>query len=415
MKAQYVCSLILSISLSLVKALPSQRARAVYFMDNHDQNSIYAIRVNPDGTLANDTRITSTGGLGASAIAGGDNPPDFAGPDSIVGTGSVRVYGQWLFAVNSWSNSLSMFQINPSNPLQLTLIGPPIDTQGDFPNSVIVSTRLGLACVTNGGENSNIACFRVSAQGLSPLLPVHSFPLNQTNPPVAFNDGPLNPQERAVFTSTQFNIDSSALLVTQAGNPTAGIAGRILVFPIDKKTRTLGAPIVSEPNGTSTLFNTLNIPNTNRVFLTDAFVGTAILEISPSTGVATTVSFAAVPGQIAICWSFQSKATGSVYSTDAVVNRLVEQDLNTGAVLGVVNGTNAAALGMVDLYGSQDKLYALSLGLSPGSTAVTVFDVSAGRGKAKLIQNFYPPGLTAVQTRGNFASPKGMAVYPNDD
>lgn len=41
--------------------------------------------------------------------------------------------------------------INVHDPTELTLVGTPISTRGDFPVSVAVSPRTGQVCVLNGG------------------------------------------------------------------------------------------------------------------------------------------------------------------------------------------------------------------------------------------------------------------------
>ena len=49
-----------------------------------------------------------------------------------------------LLAVNAGSNTISMFRINPEAPWELTMIAPPIDSQGDFPNSITYSEALNM-------------------------------------------------------------------------------------------------------------------------------------------------------------------------------------------------------------------------------------------------------------------------------
>ena len=49
-----------------------------------------------------------------------------------------------LLAVNAGSNTISMFRINPDAPWELTTIAPPIDSQGDFPNSITYSEALNM-------------------------------------------------------------------------------------------------------------------------------------------------------------------------------------------------------------------------------------------------------------------------------
>jgi hypothetical protein len=58
---------------------------------------------------------------------------------------------------------------------------------------------------------------------------------------------------------------------------------------------------------------------------------------------------------------------------------------------------------MIDMRAVGDKIYAVSPGNGTVSAAVTVFDVSGGRGSAKSVQNLAIAGV------GRFA--EGLAVY----
>ena len=90
-----------SLVLALVALLPlsicapassdrrQQNAKAVYFLTNKATNSVVALKVGRDGTLS-DGSVVSTGGNGESAIQAGLNIP--AGPDSLSGTGAIRLY-----------------------------------------------------------------------------------------------------------------------------------------------------------------------------------------------------------------------------------------------------------------------------------------------------------------------------------
>lgn len=59
---------------------------------------------------------------------------------------SVQAYRidiiQYLFTVNAGSNTVSMFAIDPESPRHLRLVGKPVDTLGEFPQSVAYSPRL---------------------------------------------------------------------------------------------------------------------------------------------------------------------------------------------------------------------------------------------------------------------------------
>ena len=390
--------------------------QAIYVMDNHDQNSIHAIRVNSDGTLAiNFSTVISTLGKGLSGRAGGTDPPTNAGPDSIFSSRSVTVSGNFLFAVNPGSNTLAAFFIKPEDPLHPVPISVPQSTQGTFPNSVAASLKHNLTCVTNSGSKSGVGCFRLyQSAGQDGLNAISFYPyaLNQTDPPVGFGNIALNVQDGPLLTSAIFNADESALIVTQSGNPSTYIEGHLLIFPVDNTTNNLGEPLIIDTVHAPVLHSTINIPNTSKVFATDITFGTAIFDINLSKRTVVTRTTIAVSNERYLGWSFLSPTTGTIFSSDALVNRLVEQNVTTGAVIGYVRGSNGA-LGMTDLSGSGNRLYALSQGTRPNTTSVMVFDVSGGPGKAKVVQNVKLQGFSNKPTRGTYAAAMGMAVYPN--
>lgn len=49
-----------------------------------------------------------------------------------------------LYAVNAGSNTVTQFEIDAFDPLKLTMVGQPVDTMGDFPNSIGLSPKLQL-------------------------------------------------------------------------------------------------------------------------------------------------------------------------------------------------------------------------------------------------------------------------------
>ena len=409
---------------SVVSAVPFQRvsrqnapprAQAVYFMDNQDQNNIHSLKVNSDGTLSAGT-ITPTQGQGASGVAGGATPPlYYSGPDSIYSTGALALSGTTLLNVNPASNTVSMFQINPSDPLNPKFIGV-YDTLGQFPNAVAISAKLQQACVTNIGPMSGVSCFHITPTGLTPVGNLFEYQLNQTYPPSGFTNGPLTGYERAILTNPAFSPDDSKLIVTQSGVPHPRahyLPGHLLVFPINNGNIS-SQPVVSNPNGTRTLFNTVPVPGKpTQYFATDPAYGTTIMDIDEQTLEGTVVSRTNITGQAALCWSWLYPGTNRIFSTDALSNRLVEQDVNSGNITSFINGTNGN-MGMIDIWGHGNLLYALSVDVRPGTTNVVTWDVSQP-GQAKVLQNFYPDGFSEAQYHGGFAAPKGLVVYPTSE
>ena len=156
------------------------------------------MKVAADGTLS-DGSITSTGGKGASGIDGKTKEP--AAPDALFSQSALKVEGNMLVAVNAGSNTLTMMTISADDPTQLTIVGSPVDTLGEFPATVALSAKNSLACVANTGAKAGLACFDADPKkGLTPLSQsLIEFPLGQTTPPV----GPENTVSQALFNEDQ--------------------------------------------------------------------------------------------------------------------------------------------------------------------------------------------------------------------
>ena len=56
------------------------------------------------------------------------------------------------------SNTISLFRINPENPSQLTLLGLPVWSGGEFPMSAAFNEDGSRVCVLNGGKVAGVRC-----------------------------------------------------------------------------------------------------------------------------------------------------------------------------------------------------------------------------------------------------------------
>ncbi|KAK2767807.1 hypothetical protein FQN54_003966 [Arachnomyces sp. PD_36] len=385
--------------LSHVSALPAAQcsnqtakgtartARAVYFLTNDCSNSVVALKVNNDGTLS-DGSITPTDGAGGNGFDVAKNQS--SAPDALFSQGALKVAGNSLVAVNAGSNTLSMFNIDAADPTKLTAVGEPVDTMGEFPVSVDISTKLSQACVANGGAQAGVACFSMDTQaGLQPLdCKARQFNINQSTPPV----GP-----EGTVSHTFFNSDETALLTTVKGNPATGDPGFLSMFPIENGQVSM-QDVQSSPNGTAVLFGSTNIPGTSNILATDASFGGAVINIDGS-GQGQVVAMAEIGNQKATCWATFSESTGTAFVTDVGVNHVVEIDPSDGTILQETTLTNGNP-GLIDLQAAGDFVYALSPGDGTVAPAVTVLDVSGGPGSAKEIQNFNPQGAISANAMG---------------
>jgi hypothetical protein len=273
-----------------------------------------------------------------------------------------------------------MFSISATDPTQLTMIGAPGATGGDFPTSVAVSSSLKTACVGHTGAKAGISCATFDPKtGLGAFDVLRPFNLGQTNPAT----GPLNG-----IGDTFFNEDSSALITTVKGDPAVNNTGFVSSFPVANGAVST-TDTQTSPAGTAVLFGTALIPGSSNVLATDASFGAAVLSLNDlSVPLATTK----IVDQKATCWAAVSTLTNTGFVTDVAANHLVEVDLASGAIVTEFNSTNGNP-GMIDLQTLGSKVFALSPGNGTIAPAVTVFDISGGQGNVKEVQNFAVAGL----------------------
>ena len=292
-----------------------------------------------------------------------------------------------VFAVNAASNSLSAFSISWKDSTDLTLLNT-VDVGGDFPVTVAASSQLKMACVGSTGTASGVSCAPYTKAGLGAFDALRSLPLGQSNPPT----GPTNGIAQVFF-----NQDSTSLITIVKGNGTMPDTGFIAVYPVQNGVPSM-TPQKSVPADTAVMFGSANIPGTDNILVSDAAFGYVILAQSD---LSTPLAVTNITDQKATCWATVSTLTGTGFVDDVLVSHLVELDLTTGAIVSDVDSGNNGQ-GMIDLMAAGQRIYALSPGNGTVNGAVTVFDVSGGRGSVKSIQNLEIPGIT------RFA--EGMAV-----
>jgi hypothetical protein len=294
---------------------------------------------------------------------------------------------QMVFAVNAASNSLSAFSISWKDSTDLTLLNT-VDVGGDFPVTVAASSQLKMACVGSTGTASGVSCAPYTKAGLGAFDALRSLPLGQSNPPT----GPTNGIAQVFF-----NQDSTSLITIIKGNGTMPDTGFIAVYPVQNGVPSM-TPQKSVPADTAVMFGSANIPGTENILVSDAAFGYVILAQSD---LSTPLAVTNITDQKATCWATVSTLTGTGFVDDVLVSHLVELDLTTGAIVSDVDSGNNGQ-GMIDLMAAGQRIYALSPGNGTVNGAVTVFDISGGRGSVKSIQNLEIPGIT------RFA--EGMAV-----
>lgn len=195
--------------------------------------------------------------------------------------------------------------------------------------------------------------------------------LNQTTPPT----GPANTLSQVFFSN-----DETILFTIIKGNGNKNSTGSLGAFSVNSDA--CGTASVSRQgttsflNGTSIVFGSMTIPNSNNLFVTDATFGALVLSVNPLSELATVVDESTIAGQKATCWVTISPATNTAFVTDVLVDRLVELSLTDASVIGSPIDLSANGdPGLVDIQAAGNFLYALSPGNGTTMPAVTVVNV----------------------------------------
>lgn len=291
-----------------------------------------------------------------------------------------------------------MLAIDPNDPLCLTMVGQPVAVPGEFPNTVAASAKNKLVCVATTGAVAGVSCASFSHQGIGPMDTLRSFDIGQSTPP----KGPLNTVSQTLFSS-----DETKLFTMVKGDPPNNKTGFISVFDVEhqrhRPSMLATQGVRSSPNGTAVLFGTSRIPgSSNSLFATDASFGAAIISVNQSGG-ATAAHNQTIDGQMATCWSTISTSTGSAFVTDVGRDRIVEMNLDDASIIKEYDLSANRDPGLIDLASGGKFVYALSAGNGTTNAAITVLDISGGKGAAKQAQRFSLAGVAS-------SSAQGMAV-----
>ncbi|KAF7316830.1 hypothetical protein HMN09_00416200 [Mycena chlorophos] len=355
----------------------NQAAGAAYFLTNEPSGSfVVAAAIGKDGQLTL-AQATSTNGAGSHG-----QPGD--GPDALFSQGSVKASanGQIVAAVNSGSDTISVFSIDPQNPTNLEMIGTPVGSGGQFPMSLAINDAGNMVCALNGGEVNGVACFSVDkTQGtVTPVAnTVRSLNLNQTTPAT----GPAGSASHVIFSE-----DGSKLIASVKGvPPTPGIFAVWDIAQDGSLSQDFQA--IQPATGGLLPFSMTVIPGKNAVFATDAGIGADILDLNaqPNNGVASGRSTVLnITGQGATCWSSFSNKTGNFYVTDIGTSEVTEVSLDDNLKPSIVKqypqGNGVATIDNdIATVNGNDFMFVLA----PNATEVKVLSLVAP-GNAQALQ-----------------------------
>lgn len=285
-----------------------------------------------------------------------------------------------MFAVNAGSNTLSMFEADARDASKLKLISQSAELPGEFPTTVDASDNHKLACVGFTGAKSGVSCLSYSKKGLGRADALRDFNLGQTTPPNS---------SLALVGSTFFSGDQNYVYTTVRGDKNFAFYS----FPVYGYGKASSQGVKSLPNFPRNLFGAESVPGTNKVVSSDTIIGADVLTVGRSQVPA--ITEVNVAGQKASCWITQSVKTGSGYVTDSKIDRLVEFDLNTGAIIKELN-LNTGDAGHNDAAVGGNYLYTLYSGnVTAGIEAsVTVVDTNGEKGYMKRVEHYLLDGVT---------------------
>ncbi|KAL4873103.1 hypothetical protein BDV12DRAFT_192601 [Aspergillus spectabilis] len=354
MRLSIKTALLLAASLAQAHPHPHAEPKALYVMRNTAENVVIGIPITANGMLAKG-HATLTGGRGGNAPNGPNQP---SGPDALFSQAPLTVAGEFIFAVNPGTNTLSVLKAHRANPAILTVLAEPVPIPGEFPSTVAASVTNHLVCVGTTGAQAGISCTSFTEDdGLGPFDTLRPYLLNQTTPPT----GPPNTGVPGT-NNTGF---LSVFPVIRDGCRSNGSGSRATLGRHDTRSSFTSAPL---------LFGAAAIPSSNRIVVTDPTFGAAVLDVNPNTNKAALISQTTIPGQQAKCWASYSPVGNSVIVTDANVNNLVELDAKDCAIVSIIDLPNQDP-GYIDLKAAGGFVYALSPGNGTTEAAVVVFDV----------------------------------------
>jgi len=364
----YLSSLLIAL-LVLPSVIICAPTFALYTMTGSAPNMLNIFSGASDGTLTYSSQV-STGGNGGG----------------IQSQSSIVVIQNYIFLVNANSSTVAMFSIDETDPTQVTMVGSPVSSGGDWPNSI---TAFGsYVCVVNTGANNGLRCYTFSSTGLTAISGSdRSFGLALTTPPVT-HTGPAQ---------IAFTPDGSALIISIKGlNPP--------VYLYTFSSGTVGTTAVKSSNNGMVNFGfTFDVDGT--IVLVDAAPygnnsGVIYLTWSASSLSFTTSNYFLIGSENAACWIQRSSATGHFYIANAASAAITEMS-RSGNMMNVIAeyplgaGVGPSDLAIVSL-GSQDYLY-----------------INEGGVKMINAMKLVSGAATSIQTisSGTGANPSGLAAY----
>lgn len=261
-----------------------------------------------------------------------------------------------------------MFKIDPSNPLDLAMMGTPMPTLGEFAMSIAYSTKYQKACVLNGGAVNGVTCYNVDAmKGLVPDgVGLREFGFSATTPPELGG-------AKGSGSDVQFNSDSSKLIVTFKGDNMPATLGHTVVFDVSKSgvaatyTDNMVKPI-NQPFGFA-----LDGQDPSALFISDVTVGGGFtVSLDDDTNMISVVGVANNSALAASCWAVYSYSTNAFYAIAAASPYMAAVSPSAGSLEKLVTYDSSLG-GAFDTVVVGDVAYSLT-----ATTNIAVIDLTNG-------------------------------------
>jgi len=270
------------------------------------------------------------------------------------------VFKGYVFAVNAVSGTVSMFSVNSRDPTNVTLVGTPHSSGGDWPTSVTAAETIfgDLACVTNSGIQNGFSCLKFNSSGLFPIPGRNissNFNLTLGTPP----GNHLGPGQ------ISFTPDGLSLVVVVKGfNP----------------------PLYFRNLESQELVHSTNKGSVNFAFAFNSDGTIAVVDVSPynnaSTGIIgvriednprdprltfDSTNYYLIPNQAGACWISYSTQTGYFYVSDigsATVSEIEQHSINSFRVVHDYNlgSSSSPADSLILTMSGEDHLFVNDVG-----------------------------------------------------
>ncbi|KZV64155.1 hypothetical protein PENSPDRAFT_640070 [Peniophora sp. CONT] len=380
---------------------PATPFGAVYIITNDlSDNYVVSAEIGHDGLLSDLSAFSAQG-------AGSEGRPTNLGALFSQSPVTVNQATGRLAVVNAGSNTVQLYNIDPTDPTQLTPIGEAVASGGDFPESLVFNNKGDKLCVLNGGLDSNVQCFLVDDYGaLTPSSTGEITTYNQTqNPPM----GPPGTASQVLFTP-----DQEGIIAIVKGLPAnfTEYPGYMRVWPLDDEGILAETPLeidLRPPFGGLT-FSLSQIPGREAFVGSDVVPGAIVVDMTTGPANAT-VKPLNISNNVGNCWSVTAPKAGTYFISDLLADYVNEVALDDDLNPTLLRQYNVSGMGPNEAVVAEVNGVEYMYMLMEVVTAFGVWRID-GPGDATLVQLFdMSVPLAEVGVDTNYLLLSGMNIF----